>query len=140
MDEKDMKILDFLIQDGRKPFTEIAKELNTSESSVRKRVKKMEEDGVIKGYSVMVDTPKMGYTVVAQTGFDTNPEDFLSVAQELCTFEEVKKVFTSTGDHMIMTEIWAKNGKELSEIIFNKLGKIKGIKKVCPAIILEQLK
>jgi len=140
VDEKDIKILDFLIADGRKPFTEIAKELNTSESSVRKRVKKMEEDGVIKGYSVMVDTPKMGYNVVAQTGFDTNPEDFLSVAQELCTFEEVKKVFTSTGDHMIMTEIWAKDGKELSEIIFNKLGKIKGIKKVCPAIILEQLK
>jgi Lrp/AsnC family transcriptional regulator for asnA, asnC and gidA len=82
----------------------------------------------------------MGYNVVAQTGFDTNPEDFLSVAQELCKFEEVKKVFTSTGDHMIMTEIWAKDGKELSEIIFNKIGKIKGIKKVCPAIILEQLK
>ncbi|MDK2929842.1 MAG: Lrp/AsnC family transcriptional regulator, regulator for asnA, asnC and gidA, partial [Methanococcus sp.] len=55
MDEKDMKILDFLITDGRKPFTEIAKELKTSESSVRKRVKKMEEEGVIKGYSVMVD-------------------------------------------------------------------------------------
>ena len=36
-DEKDMKILDFLITDGRKPFTEIAKELKTSESSVRKR-------------------------------------------------------------------------------------------------------
>ena len=41
---------------------------------------------------------------------------------------------------MIMTEIWAKDGNELTDIIFNKIGKIKGIKKVCPAIILEQLK
>ncbi|WP_018154038.1 MULTISPECIES: Lrp/AsnC family transcriptional regulator [Methanothermococcus] len=140
MDKKDRKILEILMDDGRKPFTEIAKELNTSESSVRKRIRKMEEEGVIKGYSVLVNPAKIGYNVIALTGFDTDPQDFLNVAKELCRFEEVKKVFTSTGDHMIMTEIWAKDGNELTDIIFNKIGKIKGIKKVCPAIILEQLK
>ncbi|MBP2172998.1 winged helix-turn-helix transcriptional regulator [Methanococcus voltae] len=140
MDNKDMDILNMLMDDGRMAFTEIAKKLKTSESSVRKRVKKMEEEGVIKGYTTNINTSKLGYGVVALTGFDTNPEDFLSVAQSLCEFEEIKKVYTSTGDHMIMTEIWAKDGKELSEILFNKLGTIKGIKKICPAIILEQLK
>ncbi|HIP15669.1 MAG TPA: Lrp/AsnC family transcriptional regulator [Methanothermococcus okinawensis] len=140
MDEKDMKILEILMKDGRKPYTEIAKMLNTSESSVRKRIRKMEEEGVIKGYRAEVEPSKIGYNVVALTGFDTNPEDFLTVAKKLCEFEEVKKVWTSTGDHMIMTEIWARDGKELSEILFNKLGKIDGVKKICPAIILEELK
>ncbi len=128
------------MKDGRKPYTEIAKELRTSESSIRKRVRKMEGEGIIRGYRVEVEAPKIGYNVVALTGFDTNPEDFLTVANKLCEFDEVKKVWTSTGDHMIMTEIWAKDGRELSEILFNKVGKIEGIKKVCPAIILEQLK
>jgi len=140
MDTKDMKILNILMKDGRKPYTEIAKELGTSESSIRKRVRKMEDEGIIKGYKVEVEPSKIGYGVVALTGFDTNPEDFLNVANNLCKFDEVKKVWTSTGDHMIMTEIWAKDGRELSEILFNKVGKIEGIKKVCPAIILEQLK
>ncbi|HIQ38972.1 MAG TPA: Lrp/AsnC family transcriptional regulator [Methanothermococcus okinawensis] len=140
MDEKDMKILEILMKDGRKPYTEIAKMLNTSESSVRKRIRKMEEEGVIKGYRAEVEPSKIGYNVVALTGFDTNPEDFLTVAKKLCEFEEVKKVWTSTGDHMIMTEIWARDGRELSEILFNKLGKIEGVKKICPAIILEELK
>jgi len=140
MDEKDMKILEILMKDGRKSYTEIAKMLGTSETSVRKRVKKMEEEGVIKGYRAEVEPSKIGYNVVALTGFDTNPEDFLTVAKKLCEFEEVKKVWTSTGDHMIMTEIWARDGKELSEILFNKLGKIEGVKKICPAIILEELK
>ncbi|HIQ32678.1 MAG TPA: Lrp/AsnC family transcriptional regulator [Methanothermococcus okinawensis] len=140
MDEKDMKILEILMKDGRKSYTEIAKILETSETSVRKRIKRMEEEGIIKGYKAEIDPAKIGYNVVALTGFDTNPEDFLSVARKLCEFEEVKKVWTSTGDHMIMTEIWARDGKELSEILFDKLGKIKGIKKICPAIILEQLK
>ncbi|WP_421078282.1 winged helix-turn-helix transcriptional regulator [Methanothermococcus sp. Ax23] len=140
MDTKDMKILNILMKDGRKPYTEIAKELGTSESSIRKRVRKMEDEGIIKGYKVEVEPSKIGYNVVALTGFDTNPEDFLTVANKLCEFDEVKKVWTSTGDHMIMTEIWARDGRELSEILFNKVGKIEGIKKVCPAIILEQLK
>ena len=140
MDGKDMKILNILMKDGRKPYTEIAKELGTSESSIRKRVRKMEDEGIIKGYKVEVEPSKIGYNVVALTGFDTNPEDFLTVANKLCEFDEVKKVWTSTGDHMIMTEIWARDGRELSEILFNKVGKIEGIKKVCPAIILEQLK
>ena len=140
MDSKDMKILNILMKDGRKPYTEIAKELGTSESSIRKRVRKMEEEGVIKGYKVEVEPSKIGYGVVALTGFDTNPEDFLTVANKLCEFDEIKKVWTSTGDHMIMTEIWARDGRELSDILFNKVGKIEGIKKVCPAIILEQLK
>lgn len=135
-----MKILEILMKDGRKSYTEIAKMLGTSESSVRKRVKKMEEEGVIKGYRAEVEPSKIGYNVVALTGFDTNPEDFLTVAKKLCEFEEVKKVWTSTGDHMIMTEIWARDGRELSEILFNKLGKIEGVKKICPAIILEELK
>lgn len=135
-----MKILEILMKDGRKPYTEIAKMLNTSESSVRKRIRKMEEEGVIKGYRAEVEPSKIGYNVVALTGFDTNPEDFLTVAKKLCEFEEVKKVWTSTGDHMIMTEIWARDGRELSEILFNKLGKIEGVKKICPAIILEELK
>ena len=128
------------MRDGRKPYTEIAKELGTSESSIRKRVRKMEDEGIIKGYKVEVEPSKIGYNVVALTGFDTNPVDFLTVANKLCEFDEVKKVWTSTGDHMIMTEIWARDGRELSEILFNKVGKIEGIKKVCPAIILEQLK
>ena len=135
-----MKILEILMKDGRKSYTEIAKILETSETSIRKRIKRMEEEGIIKGYKAEIDPAKIGYNVVALTGFDTNPEDFLSVARKLCEFEEVKKVWTSTGDHMIMTEIWARDGKELSEILFDKLGKIKGIKKICPAIILEQLK
>ncbi|WP_423792207.1 winged helix-turn-helix transcriptional regulator [Methanocaldococcus indicus] len=140
MDEKDLKILKILMENGRMSYTEIAKKLNTSESSIRKRVKKMEEEGIIKGYSVIIDPSKLGYNVVALTGFDTEPDKFLYVAKELCKFDEVKKVFTSTGDHMIMAEIWAKDGKEFSDLIFNKLGKIEGVKKICPAIILEQLK
>jgi len=50
---------------------------------------------------------------------------------------ETRYVATSTGDHMIMTEIWTRDGRELTKLISNRIGNIKGIKKNCLAIILE---
>lgn len=140
LDERDRIIIDMLTKDARTPFTEIAKVLGVSETAVRKRVKALEEAGVIKQYTIVVDPSKLGYNLVSLTGIDTLPEKIFEVAQKLKNFDFVKKVYLTSGDHMIMTEIWARNGEDLSDIISNKLGKVNGVTKVCPSIILEKLK
>lgn len=58
----------------------------------------------------------------------------------LAKIEHVKNVALTTGDHMIMKEIWARDGKELTDILTKKVGKIQGVKRICPAIILERIK
>ena len=140
MDEKNKKIIEILQQDARTPYTEIAKRLKISESTVRKRISAMEKAGIIKKYSAIVDPAKMGYKTVTILGLDVEPSKFLEAAQKMATFPEAKYVATSTGDHMIMAEIWTKDGKELTDLITKRIGKIEGIKKICPAIILEKLK
>lgn len=140
LDERDIKIIEILRRDARTPFTEIARQLRVSEATIRKRVEALERKGVIKGYTIVVDPAKMGYNTVALVGINTNPDMFLDVAHKLTEFEEIKFVATSTGDHMIMTEIWTKNGRELSELISEKIGKIPGITHIRPAIILEKIK
>jgi Lrp/AsnC family transcriptional regulator for asnA, asnC and gidA len=140
LDEKDLKIIEILRKDARTPFTEIARKLHVSEATVRKRVDALEKMGVIKGYTIVVDPAKMGFSTVALVGINTNPDMFLSVAEKLTEFEEVRFVATSTGDHMIMAEVWTKNGKELSSLISEKIGKLEGITHIRPAIILEKLK
>jgi len=77
---------------------------------------------------------------VAIVGMEVDPPRLLEVAQRLCDFKEIKCVATSTGDHMIMTEIWTKDGRELTKLISEKIGTIEGMKRICPAIILEKLK
>ncbi|WP_010477118.1 HTH-type transcriptional regulator LrpA [Thermococcus zilligii] len=140
LDERDKIIIEMLTKDARTPFTEIAKVLGISETAVRKRVKALEEAGVIKQYTIVVDPSKLDYNLVSITGVDTLPEKIFEVAQKLREFEFVKSVYLTSGDHMIMAEIWARDGNDLSEIISNKIGKISGVTKVCPAIILEKLK
>ncbi|WP_297477969.1 HTH-type transcriptional regulator LrpA [Thermococcus sp.] len=140
LDERDKIIIDMLTRDARTPFTEIAKVLGISETAVRKRVKALEEAGVIKQYTAVVDPSKLGYNLVSLTGVDTLPERIFEVASKLKKFEFVRKVYLTSGDHMIMAEVWARDGEDLSDIISNKIGRIEGVTKVCPAIILEKLK
>ena len=140
VDETNLKILRMLQEDGRIPFTEIAEKLKLSESTVRKRVQALQNKEVIKKFTVEIDPSRIGIRTVAIVGVDVDSTALLEAAQKLCEIKEVRSVATSTGDHMIMTEIWTKDGRELRKLISEKIGKIDGVKKICPAIILEKLK
>ncbi|RLF30774.1 MAG: transcriptional regulator [Thermoplasmata archaeon] len=140
MDQKDKRIIEILQKNARIPNTEIAKMLGISESTVRKRINDLESKGVIKKYTAIVDPSKIGYNTVTILGVDVDPTKFLDVAKELAKLPETKYVATSTGDHMIMAEIWTKDGQTLAELVSNRIGKIEGVKRICPAIILEKIK
>jgi Lrp/AsnC family transcriptional regulator for asnA, asnC and gidA len=140
VDALDLKILKILQEDGRLPFTEIAGKLKLGESTIRKRVQSLQKKEVIRKFTVEIDPSKIGIRTIAIVGVDVDPTELLEAAQKLCKIKEVRSVATSTGDHMIMTEIWTKDGRGLTKLISEKIGKIDGVKKICPAIILEKLK
>jgi len=139
IDEIDKKILEILTRNARTPYTQIAKKVGLSEGAVRKRVASMEEKGLIKKYVAIIDLKKLGYNSITLLGMDVEPTMLLEISKKVAEIEEAKHVFISTGDHMIMAEVWAKDGNDLSRIL-SKIGKIKGVKKLCPAIILEEIK
>ena len=140
LDETDIGILRILRQNARTPFLGIAKKLRISESTIRKRVKDLEQKGVIKKYSAIVEPSKLGYGSVALVGIDVKPEKFLEVAKKLTELDNIKFVATSTGDHMIMTEIWMENSSDLRNFISAKIESIEGVTRTCPAILMERLK
>ena len=140
LDETDARIIEMLEEDGRKSYTEMAEELEVSESAVRKRVSTLLSRGVIKKFTVKVDHTKLGLSTVAIVGIDVESDKMLEIAQLLCDLKDVRCVATSSGDHMIMLEVWAKNGKELNKLISERISTIEGVKKICPALILEKLK
>ena len=139
-DEHDQKIIQMLEQNSRRSLNDISKKLKLSESAVRKRVAALQNKGVIKKFTIQVDPAKLGANSVSIVGVDVEPTKLLEVAQKLCEIKEIRSVATSTGDHMIMTEIWAKDGRELTKIVSEKIGAMDGIKKICPAMILEKFK
>ncbi|MEE9490125.1 MAG: Lrp/AsnC family transcriptional regulator [Thermoplasmata archaeon] len=140
VDEIDMRIIKMLQGDGRLSFAETGRRLKLSESTIRKRVQSLQKRGVIKRFTVEVDPAKVGKNIVAIVGIDVEPTHLLTAAQELSEIREIRSVATSTGDHMIMMEIWTRDGRELTRLFSEKIGKIDGIKRICPSIILEKVK
>lgn len=140
IDEKDLSIIDMLRENARIPVTEIASRLDVSESTIRKRIRGLEKNGVITQYTVVVDPSKLGYNSVSMVGIDVESTHLLDVAMRMTEFPEVKFVATSTGDHMIITEIWTNDSKELGRFIAQNIEKQEGVKRVSPTIILENWK
>ncbi len=83
MDQKDKNIIDILSNDSRMPYTVIAKKIGVSESTIRNRIKVLEEEGIIQKYSIVVNPAKVGYNTVAIVGLDVEPSKFLSVASKM---------------------------------------------------------
>ena len=86
LDEVDHQILDMLIENARTPFTDIAKKLLVSAGTIHVRVKKMEEEGVIKGSTLTVDYDKMNYSFIAYVGLFLENSSFTSNGTEQMGF------------------------------------------------------
>lgn len=127
------------MKNGRKSFVEIADKLEVTETAVRKRVKKMEDEGIITRYSIDVNPRKLGFGVKALIGMDTTPQRYLAVIQILKKNKEILTLYSSSGDHMVMMECWFEDDEKLHEFLEN-LNKIEGIIDICPTVITDLIK
>ena len=135
----DEALVTILMHNARIPFTEIARMYNVNEATIRKRVKKLEDSGIIRGYTARVDPRLLGFKVDALIGLDTEPDYYISTIKWLKRRKDIRRLWTSSGDHMIMFRIWFKGNAELSAFV-SMLEKKEGVTKVCPAILIEELK
>jgi len=138
MDERDLTILETLTKNGRVSKTELARILGITEAAVRKRIAKLEKNGIILGYKAVIDYKTAGFSA-SLTGIDVDPEKLWYVVEKLRDFDEIKSMWLTTGDHTIMTEIITKRTEELSKV-HEEIEKIEGVRRVCPAIIIDTLK
>ena len=96
IDYLDREIIKKLSENARMPFSDLAKELNISNSLVHLRVRKMQETGIISGFTVKLNTKEIGYETVTYTGIVTKEARFsYSIAEKLKEFGVIKaeKVF-----------------------------------------------
>jgi len=135
MDERDLRIIEVLVGNARIPRSRIAEALGITETAVRKRISKLEKEGIILGYRAVVDYRKINM-VQSFTGIDVDPDALINVMRELRKISGVVSLYLTTGDHNLIAEIICKDMDELEEI-HEKIMKIHGVKRICPAIVTE---
>lgn len=134
-----MKIISILTNNARTSYVEIAKEVGISDVAVIKRIKRLENLGVIKKYTAVLDPRKLEYKSVSITGIDVDPQFLYDVLTGLKTRDYVKYLSLTSGDHPIIATIWAKDSDNMAKI-HKEISNMPGVKKVCPSIILDVIK
>jgi DNA-binding Lrp family transcriptional regulator len=137
LDRIDQKIIEMLRRNARISNVDIAKKINRSESTIRQRIKKLEQKDIIKKYTIKVNEYALGYNSVAYVGINVHPRHLLRIIQDLTDVEEIQSLATTSGDYMIVCVIWAKDGSHLSKII-EQIESFDGVKDVLPSIIQER--
>ncbi|WP_448577216.1 Lrp/AsnC family transcriptional regulator [Thermosphaera sp.] len=139
VDEIDLAIIRELSENARKAFSEIADKLNLSDVAIIKRVRKLESDGVIKKYALIVDPVKIGYKKISFTGINVKPEKLFEIVAKLKAKDYVKYLAITSGDHELIAVIWARDGEELQKI-HEEILNIDGVTHIYPAILADIVK
>ncbi len=134
------RILSVLEEDAQASYAEIAERAGVSKPTVRKYIQRLEEEGVIVGYSADIDPKKLAGQSIALVGVDVQSERYVEVTQTLRELEAIEALYTSSGDHTLMAEVRAANGDELGAIINGQIAGLDGVSAAHPSFLQERLK
>jgi Lrp/AsnC family transcriptional regulator for asnA, asnC and gidA len=134
------RILSVLEEDAQASYAEIADRADISKPTVRKYIEKLENEGVIVGYSADVDPKKVSGQSIAMVGMDVESERYVEATRALKRLDAVRALYTSSGDHMLMAEVRAEDGDALGDVINEELLSTEGVTAAHPSFLQERLK
>ena len=128
MDELDRKIIGILQVDGRASNAKIARQLEVSEGTIRRRLKRLIEDEAIQVVA-LPEPSKLGYNTEAIVGIQVDPGKLEDVANELGRVPETLNVSVTTGAFDIFAWVALPSPEQLHSFLLGTVGKIPGVKR-----------
>jgi len=148
LDDKDLAILHFVQRDCKLPSREIARRIGSPITTIFAKIKRMEEQGIIKDYKAILDPQKLDCSttafVLASVSYGVkNNEKQLSqrdIAKEIAKFPEVQEVHIITGDWDLLIKLKGKDVDTVGKIVIDKLRLVKGVEKTLTCMVFETCK
>ncbi|MGH2449241.1 MAG: Lrp/AsnC family transcriptional regulator, partial [Chloroflexota bacterium] len=129
IDVLDRQIIALLQPDGRRAFSDIARELGVSEGTIRQRYQRLVNEGVLQVVGV-ADPFKVGYNNMAMIGVNIAIDQGRNIndaALEIAGFPEVSYVVMSTGDFDLLVEVIVETNEDFVSFLADKLHRVGGV-------------
>jgi len=139
-DELDIKILELLQEKGKIGYDEMSKILGVPDSTVHLRVKKLEKEGYIRGYPVLLNPEKVGMNRVVFIMVDVDPRLIDDVSGRLGRLREVTEIHEVAGDYKMLVKLRVNDVKDLDRFIKGMLMPMEGVKDYSSFIALNTRK
>ena len=139
VDKTDLKILEILIQDAKKPFTEVAKKVFVSQGTVHVRMNKMQEAGIVERTTLKINYAKLGFDITAFIGIYLEKSAlYEKVLEKLKQIPEVTNIHYTTGNYSMFVKIHCRDTNHLKEVLHDKMQQVEGIERTETMISLEE--
>jgi len=126
MDNLDTKIVSILQMDGRASNAKIARDVNVSEGTIRRRLKRLLDEQVINIVAIP-DPSKVGFGSEAFIGIQVDPDKVEQVADSIAKLAPVYWVIYTTGSYDIFAAVTTASGEQLGKFLRSKIGVIPGV-------------
>jgi Lrp/AsnC family transcriptional regulator for asnA, asnC and gidA len=139
MDIVDLKILELLKDNSRMSFNEISQSVGKTEATVRRRVKKLTDEGVIRKFTIdyaIDNKPRTRATVKLEPDF----KEIKRILKELLDIEEITDVWRLSGDCGLFMKVEIPSIEQFNPLIEEKISQIKGVKIVETCFITDVIK
>ena len=139
LDKTDRAIISYLQYDGRMPYTKIAEELGLAEGGVRRRVKKMTDEGVLQIVGI-VEPHDIGLDEAGMIGVSVEGRPLDDVAEEIAGHSEVTYLFQAAGEFDLFVEVYCQDREHFVDFLNNTLQRIPGVRSTQSFLILKMYK
>ena len=136
MDEVDRLILQALQEDGRTPFTQIAKIAGVSETTIRSRYRNLVEEGVVHTVSI-VDPFALDFNAPAMIGISTEPGQIEQVARSISELPEVSYLVMTLGPYDLLVEVYCRNLPHLTQLVTQQIQLIPGVRETETLVVAK---
>ena len=143
VDKFDVEILKVLQGDARASLQDISKRVGLSPTPCWNRIRKMEADGVIQGYTVRIDPAAIGFTetVIVQVTLESHTDETLyDFGKTLEQIPEVLEAYLVSGDYDYYIRIAVKDTRDYERLLRERLYRIPGIRHSKSSFVLRTLK
>lgn len=143
MDKTDRKILQVLQADARASLQDISQAVGLSSTPCWGRIKKMEQAGVIEGYTIRLNAQAIGLgdTVMVQVTLDSHSDNTLEkFGETLASIPEVIEAYLVSGEYDYLLRVAVKDTKDYERLLRERLYKIKGVRHSKSSFVLRTLK
>lgn len=140
LDPIDRQILKMLQEDGRISYSEIAEKAKRTEVTIRRRVRRLINEGVIKRFTVVLDPLKIGKSISAIIRVKAQMKKATEIAETVKEYEEVIEAYFLDGACGVMLKVTVDDLTHLRIFLEKKLGRVDGVGEVETCIVLETVK
>lgn len=143
LDATDIEILYALQQDAKVNTKELSEKLHISKTPIYERIKRLENDGYIKGYTALVDNKKIGLPLIAFCNVSLavhDDEHIRRFQQEIKDIDKIMECYSIGGIYDFFLKVVLKDLDAYNRFVFEKLTKVHGIVKMQSAFVLNEIK